>query len=213
MKRKNEVYSKIFIILAAISVATILTSNISSVKLFSLGKIILPSSALLFPITYILGDVFAEVYGFKKARFVILLGFFCNAFMALFFQLTIILPSAETWRLQECFKSILGTTPRMFIASLAAFLVGSLSNAYVMNFIKKLTKGKFLWLRTIGSTIIGELFDTLIFVLIAFIGSVPKEAIITMILCQFIWKVSYEILATPLTYLVINKFKKLENIK
>lgn len=213
MKTKNEVYSKIFIILAAISVATILISNISSVKLFSLGKIILPTSAMLFPITYILGDVFAEVYGFKKARFVILLGFFCNAFMALFFQISIILPAAETWGLQDCFKAILGTTPKMFIASLAAFLVGSLSNAYVMNFIKKLTNGKFLWIRTIGSTIIGELFDTLIFVLIAFVGSVPKEAILTMIICQFVWKVSYEILATPLTYLVINKFKKLENIK
>ena len=213
MKLKNEVYSKIFIILASISVATILISNISSVKLFSIGKIILPSSALLFPITYILGDVFAEVYGFKKARFVILLGFFCNAFMALFFQLAIILPAAQTWGLQESFQAVLGTTPRMFIASLCAFLVGSLSNAYVMNFIKKLTKGKFLWIRTIGSTIIGELFDTLIFVLIAFVGSVPKEAIITMILCQFVWKVSYEIIATPLTYLIINKFKKLENMK
>ena len=213
MKRKNEVYSKIFITLSAISVATILISNISSVKLFSLGKIILPTSALLFPITYILGDVFAEVYGFKKARFVILLGFFCNAFMALFFQLSISLPSANTWNLQECYKAILGTTPRMFIASLAAFLAGSISNAYVMNLIKKLTKGRYLWLRTIGSTIVGELLDTLIFVLMAFIGSVPKEAIITMIICQFVWKVSYEILATPLTYLVINKFKKLENIK
>ena len=213
MKRKNELYSKIFIILTAISVASILISNICSVKLFSLGNIILPSSALLFPITYILGDVFAEVYGFKKARFVILLGFFCNAFMVLFFQLAIILPAAETWGLQECFQSILGTTPRMFIASLCAFLVGSLSNAYVMSFIKKITKGKFLWVRTIGSTVIGELFDTLIFVLMAFVGSVPKEAIITMIICQLVWKVSYEIIATPLTYLVINKFKKLENIE
>lgn len=212
MTKKKEVYSKIFIILTAISVATILISNVSSVKLFSVGKIILPTSALLFPITYILGDVFAEVYGFKKARLVIVLGFACNAFMALFFQIAIALPAASTWGLQDCFEAILATTPRMFTASLLAFLVGSLSNAYIMNLIKKLTKGKFLWMRTIGSTLVGELFDTLIFVLVAFTGTVPKSAIITMIICQFVWKVSYEVIATPLTYVVINKFKKLENI-
>ena len=207
---KKEKFSKYFVIICAVSIATLLISNITAVKLFSVGSIVLPTSALLFPITYIVGDIIAEVYGYKKARFVIILGFICNAFMVLFFALAIILPSAPTWTNQEAFKVILGTTPRMFIASLSAFLLGSLSNAYIMDVIKKLTKGKKLWMRTIGSTIVGEALDTIVFVLIAFTGSIPTNVIITMIVCQFVWKVSYEIIATPLTYLAINKYKKLE---
>ena len=208
---KKEKFSKYFVIICAVSIATLLISNITAVKLFSVGSIVLPTSALLFPITYIVGDIIAEVYGYKKARFVIILGFICNAFMVLFFALAIALPSASTWANQEAFATILGTTPRMFIASLSAFLLGSLSNAYIMDVIKKLTKGKKLWMRTIGSTIVGELLDTLIFVIIAFIGTVPSSAIVTMILCQYIWKVSYEVVATPITYKVINWYKKLEN--
>ena len=207
---KKEKFSKYFVIICAVSIATLLISNITAVKLFSVGSIVLPTSALLFPITYIVGDIIAEVYGYKKARFVIILGFICNAFMVLFFALAIALPSASTWANQEAFATILGTTPRMFIASLSAFLLGSLSNAYIMDVIKKLTKGKKLWMRTIGSTIVGEALDTVVFVLIAFTGSVPSSVILTMIACQFVWKVSYEIIATPLTYVAINKYKKLE---
>lgn len=207
---KKEKFSKYFVIICAVSIATLLISNITAVKLFSVGSIVLPTSALLFPITYIVGDIIAEVYGYKKARFVIILGFICNAFMVLFFALAIALPSASTWANQEAFATILGTTPRMFIASLSAFLLGSLSNAYIMDVIKKLTKGKKLWMRTIGSTIVGEALDTVVFVLIAFTGSVPSSVIFTMIACQFVWKVSYEIIATPLTYVAINKYKKLE---
>ncbi len=207
---KKEKFSKYFVIICAVSIATLLISNITAVKLFSVGRIVLPTSALLFPITYIVGDIIAEVYGYKKARFVIILGFICNAFMVLFFALAIALPSASTWANQEAFATILGTTPRMFIASLSAFLLGSLSNAYIMDVIKKLTKGKKLWMRTIGSTIVGEALDTVVFVLIAFTGSVPSSVILTMIACQFVWKVSYEIIATPLTYVAINKYKKLE---
>lgn len=206
----KEKFSKYFVIICAVSIATLLISNITAVKLFSVGSIVLPTSALLFPITYIVGDIIAEVYGYKKARFVIILGFICNAFMVLFFTLAIALPSASTWANQEAFATILGTTPRMFIASLSAFLLGSLSNAYIMDVIKKLTKGKKLWMRTIGSTIVGEALDTVVFVLIAFTGSVPSNVILTMIICQFVWKVGYEIIATPLTYVAINKYKKLE---
>ena len=212
-KEKNiekERYSKYFVIIAAISIATLLISNITSVKVFSVWKIVLPSSALLYPLTYIGGDIIAELYVYKKARFVILMGFALNAFMVLFFKIAIALPPSSTWGLQEAFESVLGTTPRMFIASLSAFLVGSLSNAYTMDLIKKLTKGKHLWMRTIGSIIVGEALDTIIFATIAFAVSLPKSALITMIICQFLWKVGYEVIATPLTYLVINKYKKLE---
>ena len=211
MKKIKNYYSIYFVIITVITVALILISNVSSIKLFSLGSIILPSSALLFPFTYIIGDIVAEVYGYKKARFVIYIGFLCNAFMALFFLISIKLPPASTWHLQKEYATILGTTPRMFIASLSAFLIGSLSNAFVLNLIKKYTGEKHLWMRTIGSTIVGELFDTLLFVIIAFIGTIPSTAIMTMILSQYIWKVSYEVIATPFTYKIINWYKKLEN--
>lgn len=206
----EKTYSKYFVIIAAISVASILISNVTSVKVIDIGGIVLPSSALLFPITYIVGDIIAEIYGYKKARFIIILGFICNLFMVLYFTLAIALPSSSTWANQEAFALTLGTTPRMFVASLAAFLSGSLSNAYVMNFLKKITNGKKLWVRTIGSTIVGEALDTLIFVNIAFIGTVPYSVIVTMMLSQFIWKVAYETIATPFTYAAINKYRKLE---
>ena len=208
--KDKENYSKHFLIILAIAITTLLVSNITSIKIISIGKIMLPSSALLFPITYILGDVIAEVYGFKKARLVIILGFLCNAFMVIYFQIAIQLPSSETWNLQECFKSILATTPRMFVASLSAYLVGSLSNAYVMQMIKKITGEKKLWMRTIGSTIVGEFLDTLFFATIAFIGILSLNELATMIICQFVWKVSYEIISTPVTYYVIKKFKRIE---
>ena len=210
LKEKKGTYSKYFVIICAISVATLLISNVASVKLISIGSIVLPASALLFPITYIVGDIIAEVYGYKKARMVIILGFAMNAFMVLFFKLAIALPASETWTLQEAYASVLGTTPRIFIASLSAFLVGSLSNAYVMDLIKKITKGKYLWMRTIGSTIVGEALDTIIFVVIAFSTTVPSGVIVTMIISQFLWKVGYETIATPFTYFAINKYKKLE---
>lgn len=208
----NEGYSKCFLIILSISIATVLISNIASIKIISIGKIVLPSSALLFPITYILGDVIAEVYGLKKAKLIIVMGFCCNALMVLYFQFAIVLPSVSTWQLQDSFQAILSTTPRMFIASLGAYLVGSLSNAYVMQLIKKKTNGKYLWIRTIGSTIVGELFDTLIFASVAFWGVITVSDLITMIICQFCWKVSYEIISTPITYVVINKIKKLESV-
>ena len=211
--KDKENYSKHFLIILAIAITTLLVSNITSIKIISIGKIILPSSALLFPITYILGDVIAEVYGFKKARLVIILGFLCNAFMVIYFQIAIQLPSSETWNLQECFKSILATTPRMFVASLSAYLVGSLSNAYVMQMIKKITGEKKLWMRTIGSTIVGEFLDTLFFATIAFIGILSLNELATMIICQFVWKVSYEIISTPVTYYVIKKFKRIEYVE
>lgn len=210
-KKTNTEYSKYFVIVLALSVTSILISNVTSIKIFNLGKIVLPASALLFPITYIMGDVIAEVYGFKKAKLVIFIGFLCNAFMVLYFQIAIKLPSANTWKLQESFEAILSTTPRMFIASLSAYLIGSLSNAYIMQVIKKITKGKHLWIRTIGSTIVGEFLDTIIFSTIAFVGNIPFNVLVTMMICQFLWKVLYETISTPVTYYVIKKFKTIEN--
>lgn len=210
-KLYEEKYSKLFLLMVVVSITCILVSNICGVKLIKVGSMVLPGAAMLFPISYILGDVFAEVYGFKTAKKVIYLGFICNALVVLFFQLSILFPAADTWTLKESYEAVLSTTPKLFIASLAAMLVGSMSNAYAMDIIKKITKGKYLWIRTIGSTLIGEFLDTLIFVLIGFTGTVPTSVIITMIISQVIWKVGYEALATPLTYYVIDKVKKYED--
>lgn len=211
LKLRKEKYSIYFIIVSILSVVTLLISNVTSSKLFEISNIVLPVSILLFPITYIIGDVISEVYGYKKAKFIIILGFLCNLLMVAFFEIAIILPPAAFWQNQEAYSIILGTTPRMFIASLSAFLLGSLSNAYAMALIKKITKGKFLWVRTIGSTIIGELLDTLVFVFIGFYETADINSIFNMILCQYIWKLTYEVIITPITYLIINKFNKLEN--
>ena len=189
---KQKQFSKLFVIISIISVATMLISNITATKLFEIKSVILPCSALLFPITYIIGDVIAEIYGYKKAK------------------LVIIMPPASTWNMQSSYETVLGTTPRIFIASLMAFLFGSLSNAFLMQKIKELTKDKFLWVRTIGSTIVGELLDTVIFVSIAFIGNVNHTIILTTMASQYLWKLSYEVLATPFTYQVIKKIKKIE---
>ncbi len=207
---KKQKYSIYFVIISISSVVLLLISNITAVKLCQFWKIVMPSSALLFPLTYIIGDIIAEVYGYKKAKFVIIAGFTANLIMVSFFALSIKLPASATWTLQSSYQAVLGTTPRVFVASLFSVLLGSLSNAYSLDLIKKITKGKFLWMRTIGSTVIGELVDTIIFVTIAFIATVPTSVLISMIISQYLWKVIYETLATPFTYFVINKYKRLE---
>lgn len=207
---KKENYSIYFVCISIASVVLLLISNITATKLCNIGPIVITSSALLFPLTYIIGDIIAEVYGYKNAKFIIITGFIANLFMVSFFTLSIKLPPASTWNLQESYQAVLGTTPRIFIASLLSVLLGGLSNAYTLNVIKKITKNKHLWMRTIGSTIIGELIDTIIFVNIAFIFTVPTSVLISMVISQYLWKVIYESLATPLTYLVIKKYKRLE---
>ena len=207
---KNKRYSIYFVCISIASVVLLLISNITAVKLCNFGPIVITSSALLFPITYIIGDIIAEVYGYKKAKLVIVAGFLANLFMVVFFTISIKLPAASTWNLQESYQAVLGTTPRVFVASLSSILLGSLANAYSLDVIKKITKGKYLWMRTIGSTIVGELIDTIIFVTIAFVATVPVNVLIGMMITQYLWKVIYESLATPFTYFVINKYKKLE---
>lgn len=209
---KKEEYSKIFIILCTINITCLLTSNIITVKTINILGLIFTAGDILFPITYILNDVFTEVYGFNKSKLIIWTSFFCNLLMIIIFKITIVLPSSDLFEMQEELANILGGTPRILIASFIAFLVGNFANSIVMSKMKVKTEGKYLTLRTIGTTLVGEGLDTLIFIPIVFINSLDLQTMIFLIINTFILKVFLEIILTPITYKIINFIKKKENI-
>jgi len=187
-------------------------SNIIAAKLITVKGLVLPAAVVLFPLTYILGDVLTEVYGFKKARLVIWTGFFCNLLMAAVFMVVVALPAPSFWDGEKAFAYVLGLTPRMVAASLLAYFIGEWSNAVILSRLKIRTAGRRLWMRTIGSTIVGEGLDTVIFITLAFAGSVPAPVWGQMVLAQYLWKVSYEVLLTPFTYVAVDYLKRKENI-
>ena len=209
---KKQEYSKIFIILGTRNITCLLTSNIITVKTTNILGLIFTAGDILFPITYILNDVFTEVYGFNKSKLIIWTSFFCNLLMIIIFKITIVLPSSDLFEMQEELANILGGTPRILIASFIAFLVGNFANSIVMSKMKVKTEGKYLALRTIGSTLVGEGLDTLIFIPIVFINSLDLQTMIFLIINTFILKVILEIILTPITYKIINFIKKKENI-
>lgn len=191
-------------------VSVLLISNVASSKIVNLHWFTFDGGTLLFPLSYIFGDVLTEVYGYKKSRQVIWLGFFAAILMSLVFIVVGKLPSAADWGNQDAYDKILGLTPRIVIASLVAYFCGEFLNSFVLAKIKIITKGKFLWVRTIGSTMVGEFFDSLIFILIAFFGILSNSLLFTLIISNYIFKISIEILFTPITYKVINFLKKRE---
>lgn len=209
---KKQTYSKIFVILFGINITFLLISNIITVKTINVFGLIFTAADMLFPITYILNDIFTEVYGFKKAKLVIWLSFFCNLVMVTIFGVSIWLPADESFTLQNDFVNILGSTPRILIASFISFLVGNFTNAMVLSKIKIKTKGKYLALRTIVSTLIGEGLDTILFVPIVFIGVLNVQEIFSLILNIYVLKVLVEVVLTPITYKVVKLIKKNEEI-
>jgi len=205
--------SKLFMLIGIIFVTCLLLSNLVAGKMWAVTEeITLPAAVILFPITYILGDVFTEVYGFRKARLIIWAGFACSFFAVLVYLLTIVLPHPGYWEGQESYALVLGTTPRVAAASFAGYLFGEFSNSMILSKLKVMTGGKKLWLRTISSTLIGEGFDSVIFIMISFWGTMENSVVLKMIFFQYIFKVAYEILFTPLTYTVVNFIKKKEGI-
>jgi uncharacterized integral membrane protein (TIGR00697 family) len=202
----------IFVFFVALFCVSLVVSNIIAGKLYAAPfGLVLPSAVWLFPMVYILSDIIPEVYGLFMTRKVIWMGFILNAFAVLFFTLTLSLPHPEFWQHQEAYTTVLGFTPRLLIASLIAYLVGTHANAWVLVKVKLLTNGKFLWMRTISSTIVGETLDSTLFIVVAFWGIVPFVALPSMILAQTSFKILYEIIATPLTYLAVNFVKKVEH--
>lgn len=209
---KKENYSNIFIILCAINITCLLISNIITVKTINIFGLIFTAGDILFPITYILNDVFTEVYGFNKSKLVIWLSFICNLLMVIVFKIVIWLPVDETFEIQNELVNVLDSTPRILVASFISFLVGNFANSIVMSKMKVKTKGKYLALRTISSTLIGEGLDTIIFIPIVFIGSLDLKTILFLIINTYVLKVLLEIILTPITYKVIGFIKKKENI-
>jgi len=197
---------------AAFFVTCLIVSNIIAVKLIAIGGTILPAAVVIFPVSYILGDVLTEVYGYRLARRVIWLGFACNLLAVLAIALAIRLPAPVFWEGQEAFVRILGQAPRILAASFAAYLVGEFVNAYVLARLKVMTAGRHLWLRTIGSTLVGQALDSAIFISIAFIGVMPTDALLAAILSQWLFKSAYEAAATPLTYLAVGFLKRYEGL-
>ena len=212
-KKELRTYSGLFLFLGILYVTCLLLSNLTAGKLWAVSSAItLPAAVILFPVTYILGDIFTEVYGFKKARTVIWLGFGCSFFAVMVYLLTIALPHPGYWENQSAYASVLGTTPRVALASFAGYLFGEFSNSIILSKLKVATKGKNLWIRTILSTVVGEGFDSVIFITVAFFGTMDTSVVLQMILFQYLFKVIYEILFTPVTYLIVNRVKKAEGI-
>lgn len=193
-------------------VAVLLISNIASVKIVSFGPFSFDGGTLLFPLSYIFGDILTEVYGYKRARSVIWVGFFCAFMMSIVFTIVGKLPPALDWTGQEAYDAILGATPRIVLASLVAYLAGSFSNSFTLAKLKIATKGKMLWLRTIGSTVVGELVDSTIFILIAFAGILPSSLLVILIVSNYIFKTLVEVVLTPATYKIVSFLKKSEGV-
>ena len=196
-----------------IFVTCLLLSNLIAGKMWAVtDSVTLPAAVILFPLTYILGDVFTEVYGFKNARMVIWIGFACSFFAVTIYLVTIALPHPGYWENQDAYATVMGTTPRVAIASFAGYLFGEFSNSIVLSRLKVLTKGKNLWIRTIVSTVIGEGLDSVIFITISFWGTMENLVVLRMILFQYLFKVGYEVIFTPITYVVVNLIKRAEGV-
>ena len=205
-------HSNWFLLVAALFVTSLIVSNIIAVKLIDVAGMILPAAIVIFPISYILGDVLTEVYGFARARQVIWLGFLCNLFAVIAISIGGLLPAAGFWGGQEAYDMILGAVPRILAASFLAYLVGEFVNAYVLARLKVAMEGRHLWVRTIGSTLAGQLLDSAIFITIAFAGIMPVEVLLGAIVTQWLVKSAYEALATPLTYAVVGFLKRADDV-
>ena len=194
-------------------VTCLLLSNLVAGKMWAVtASVTLPAAVILFPITYIFADVFTEVYGFKKARTIIWLGFGCSFFAVLIYMITVALPHPGFWDGQAAYETVLGTTPRVAIASFVGYLFGEFSNSVILSKLKVATGGKKLWVRTILSTLVGEGLDSIIFITISFWGTMDNAVVLQMILFQYLFKVTFEVLFTPITYAVVNWLKRKENI-
>lgn len=197
-------------IIVAVFVSLLLISNIGAVKLIQFGGFITDGGLFLFPLVYIIGDILSEVYGFKAARRAIYTAFAMAILASFTFWLVQISPPASDWPNQESFEAVLGFVPRIVLASIIAFFVGQLLNAYVLVKIKERTKEKSLWLRLMGSTVVGQFVDTLIFCTIAFYGVITGATFISYVAFGFFYKTLVEFALVPITYQVIRLVKKHE---
>jgi queuosine precursor transporter len=201
-----------FLTCAALFVTCLLTANVIASRLIEVRGVVLSAAIVIFPLSYVVADVLTEVWGYGPTRRVIWLGFACNALMVAAIWVGGALPAAPFWKGDAAYAEILGQTPRILLASLAAYLVGEFANAFVLAKLKIATAGRWLWLRTIGSTVVGQGLDSAVFVTLAFAGIVPAPALVGIVIAQWLVKVTYEAAATPLTYAAVWWLKSRERL-
>jgi queuosine precursor transporter len=201
-----------FLSCAALFVTCLLTANTMATKLIMVGGVVLTAGVVIFPVSYVVGDVLTEVWGYGAARRVIWLGFACNTLMVAALWLGGELPPAPFWKGQDAYEAIFSQTPRVLAASFVAYLVGEFANAFVLAKLKIATQGRWLWMRTIGSTVVGQALDSAVFVTLAFAGTVAPAALLQIVTAQWIVKVLYEAAATPLTYAAVGWLKSREGV-
>ena len=197
-------------LITAFFVTVLLVSNIASSKILALGPFTFDGGTILFPLSYIFGDVLTEVYGYARSRRVIWTGFAMILLASAVFMLVGFLPAAGDWDGQAAYDKILGLTPRIVLASVLAFFAGEFSNSYILAKMKVWMNGRHLWVRTIGSTLVGEGVDTALFVTVAFWGVLGTDLLMAIVVSNYIFKVGVEVLFTPVTYAVTGALKKLE---
>lgn len=198
-------------IITGLFTATLLISNTLDTKIFQAGSLELPAGIILFPLAYLFGDVLTEVYGYAASRKVIWTGFFSLLLMVVFYELAALLPPASFWKNQEAFRAVLGHVPRIVLASVCAYFLGEFCNSYVLAKLKVKSEGKHMFLRFVGSTIVGQAVDTSVFVLIAFLGVFPARALLSIVISGWAVKVGWEILALPITLPIVRRMKRSEN--
>ncbi len=206
----NRTFSLPFLVMGVIFCVCLICSNLLEVKMIALGPLAETAGLIVFPISYIINDCIAEVWGYRKARFIIWLGFIMNLMTVLFIQLAILLPAAPFWDGQPAFEAVFSAAPRILLASFIAFLAGSFLNAYVMSKMKVSSGGKHFSVRAILSTIIGESADSLIFFPLAFGGIVSNKVLLTLIVTQACLKTLYEIIVLPITIRVVRWVKRID---
>lgn len=209
---RRVVASPLLLGVAGLFVATLVASNIIAAKLAAVGPFTVNSAIVIFPLAYLFGDVLTEVWGFTVARIVIWTGFFANAIVVGFVAAAIALPAAPHDPAGPGYGHVLGTSSRLVVASFCAYLVGEFINSIVLARLKVATSGRFLWLRTITSTTVGQALDSVIFIGLAFGGVIPGDVLRTTMFDQWLLKSLYEVVATPVTYAIVTVCKRVEGI-
>lgn len=198
--------------IAGLFSVVLVLSNTLDTKIFELWGLQLPAGIILFPLSYVFGDILTEVYGFRESRKVIWTGFACLLVAVLSYEIAIALPPAGFWKNQESFAAILGHVPRLALASLCAYLVGEFCNSIVLAKLKVFASGKQMWARFVASTVVGQFFDTGIFILIAFVGVLPNAALPSIFISAWLFKVLWEIIALPVSLPLAAWLKKAEAV-
>ncbi len=203
--------SPAFLVVAGFFIACLIVANIIAVKLVLIFGVVMPAGVIIFPLSYLFGDVLTEVYGYARSRLIIWLGFACNALVVVAIVVAGALPAAPFWQGQAAYDTILGYAPRLLLGSFLAYLVGEFANSYVLARLKIATRGRWLWTRTISSTLVGEGLDSLVFITVAFAGTAGLDLPLTIV-TQWLFKSAYEIVATPLTYAIVGTLKRIEGV-